>query len=300
MTVTDIGQHFRTRGHFATVSRAYSTTFSALRAVRVRHGRPSDVVVIGEWRYVGRGYRTPKSARLAEVFDEVDNVRRAQMVAKRRAQRGSRTASSEQVDGRGFGGVRPPRRSAWWQAAEGGAQPYVATTMHTPSRTSAATHDTEERMKRRRHFGSVRRLPSGRFQASYWREGYRFVASQTFTTKGDAQAYLSSVETDIVRGAWIDLHAATVTVREYADDWLAGRHDLAERTTELYGWLLERHVYPTFGTSELGRVSASAVRAWHACLLPSIRRPRRRRTASFEKSWEQLSPTARSRATRAR
>jgi hypothetical protein len=76
---------FGYRGHFATVSRAYSTTFSALRAVRVRHGRPPDVVVTGEWRYVGRGYRTPKSAQLAEVIDQMDAHRRAEMAARRRA-----------------------------------------------------------------------------------------------------------------------------------------------------------------------------------------------------------------------
>lgn len=119
-------------------------------------------------------------------------------------------------------------------------------------------------MTKRRHFGSLRRLPSGRYQASYWHEGFRYNAAQTFATKGAANAYLSSAETDIARGAWIDPGPSKVTFREYADSWLAGRHDLAERTAELYRWLLDRHVYPTFGAAELGRISASAVRGWHA------------------------------------
>ncbi len=38
----------------------------------------------------------------------------------------------------------------------------------------------------KRHFGSVRRLPSGRYQTSYWHEGVRHLAEQTFPTKGDA------------------------------------------------------------------------------------------------------------------
>jgi hypothetical protein len=38
----------------------------------------------------------------------------------------------------------------------------------------------------RRHFGSVRRLPSGRWQASYWWEGSRHIAARTLRTKADA------------------------------------------------------------------------------------------------------------------
>lgn len=61
---------FDYRGHFATASRSYSTTFGALRAVRVAHGRPEDVVALDGWRYSGRGYATAKAARLAEAFLE--------------------------------------------------------------------------------------------------------------------------------------------------------------------------------------------------------------------------------------
>lgn len=54
------------RGHFATKSRSYSTTFAALRAERAEHsaartldaiGLPFDgsIVVVNDWRYAGRG-----------------------------------------------------------------------------------------------------------------------------------------------------------------------------------------------------------------------------------------------------
>ena len=56
---------FGFRGHFATTSRAYSTTFTALRAERRHwtHGQraaglgldPAAVLVVGDWRYTGRG-----------------------------------------------------------------------------------------------------------------------------------------------------------------------------------------------------------------------------------------------------
>lgn len=73
------------RGHFATKSRRYSTTFGHLRRARVlhaarrRHGEaawldewgrrlPSpDAVLVTSWRFVGRGYRTPADAELAAL-----------------------------------------------------------------------------------------------------------------------------------------------------------------------------------------------------------------------------------------
>ena len=56
-------------------------------------------------------------------------------------------------------------------------------------------------MGSRRQFGSVRKLPSGRWQASYWHVGRRHVAPITFAFKADANAYLSSIETE-VRGVF--------------------------------------------------------------------------------------------------
>lgn len=58
---------FGYRGHFATKSRRYSTTFGALRQARAAyHGAGEERE--GQWAYAGRGYRTPSAARLAEVI----------------------------------------------------------------------------------------------------------------------------------------------------------------------------------------------------------------------------------------
>jgi len=45
----------------------------------------------------------------------------------------------------------------------------------------------------RRQFGSVRKLASGRWQASYWWEGTRYAAPSTFPLRGDATRWLSGV-----------------------------------------------------------------------------------------------------------
>jgi Phage integrase, N-terminal SAM-like domain len=60
-----------------------------------------------------------------------------------------------------------------------------------------------------------------------------------------------------------DPRRARITVREFADRWLTGRTDLAERTRELYRYLLDKHVFPTLGTTTLGSLSPSDVRKWH-------------------------------------
>ncbi len=118
----------------------------------------------------------------------------------------------------------------------------------------------------RRHFGSVRRRSSGRWQATYWHEGRAHYAPQTFVTKSDALAYLSITEADIHRGAWIDPRAAKITLKEYANEWLTRRPDLAVRTTELYRYLLDAHILPGLGSTTLGALAPSKIRGWHAKL----------------------------------
>jgi integrase len=55
-----------------------------------------------------------------------------------------------------------------------------------------------------------------------------------------------------------------VTLTEFADEWMSSRIDLAVRTIELYRWLLDRHIVPTFGARPLDGITPSDVRAWHA------------------------------------
>lgn len=72
-------------------------------------------------------------------------------------------------------------------------------------------------MTNRRTFGSVRRLPSGRWQATYWHAGRRRFGPATFATKTDAGAYLSSVETEIRRGHWLDPAGGRMRFAEWVD-----------------------------------------------------------------------------------
>jgi hypothetical protein len=62
------------RGHCLTKSRAYSTTYDALRAVRAAHHRappPPDAVTESAWRYAGHGYTPGEAALAAGIADTI-------------------------------------------------------------------------------------------------------------------------------------------------------------------------------------------------------------------------------------
>jgi hypothetical protein len=58
--------------------------------------------------------------------------------------------------------------------------------------------------KARASWGSVRTLPSGRYQARYRVDGKKAAAPTTFRTKRGAEAYLSTVRADTESGTWVN------------------------------------------------------------------------------------------------
>jgi hypothetical protein len=77
--------------------------------------------------------------------------------------------------------------------------------------------------------------------------------TKTFARKVDADRFLVDVESSKLRGAFVDARRASLTVGEWADDWLAAQADLAPRPGtgtpassasmcghggDAYGWLM--------------------------------------------------------------
>ena len=124
-------------------------------------------------------------------------------------------------------------------------------------------------MGKRRAFGKIRRLPSGRYQASYLNPdtGQRINAPRTFTTKADANAWLSTVQADLARGERLDEVGGRVDLATYARDWLEGKAALRPRTVELYQYLLRCHILPVLGERPIGSITAPEIRSWHAALV---------------------------------
>ncbi|MDP9336218.1 MAG: hypothetical protein M3Q30_23300, partial [Actinomycetota bacterium] len=78
-------------------------------------------------------------------------------------------------------------------------------------------------MKSRRQFGTIRKLPSGRWQARHRDTVTNRLlnAPTTFATKAAANRYLATVETDIARGVWHDPRQGDLTFAEWVQRYLS-------------------------------------------------------------------------------
>ena len=123
--------------------------------------------------------------------------------------------------------------------------------------------------RRRRGFGTLRRLPSRRFQASYvGPDGRRHTAPATFDTYGDAEGWLARAQADISRDEWhrpAPPKRRADTFAGYSAAWLATR-PLTARTRSEYGKILATHLLPAFGALALDDIDAPMVRGWYAGL----------------------------------
>jgi integrase len=147
--------------------------------------------------------------------------------------------------------------------------------------------------RHRRPFGSVRKLPSGRYQARYLGpDGRQHSAKMesgralTFSTVAAADAWLHRVHGDIQAGRWVSPDAPkdpgagpAPLLRDYAATWLASRQTargepLADLTRQLYADMLDRFILPAFGGLPLTAITKPKVRDWYARLAPG--RPTRR------------------------
>lgn len=130
-------------------------------------------------------------------------------------------------------------------------------------------------MAGRRSFGTVRKLPSGRWQARYRnRSGTLTSAPRTFSTKTEARNWLTTTEADRLKGAWIDPEGGRVTLADYSWAWLESKASLAPRTREIYDQQLRLHILPPFaeetpglGELPLSRITPELVRAWYAAMV---------------------------------
>src|SRR6185437_3991626 len=102
-----------------------------------------------------------------------------------------------------------------------------------------------------RGFGHIRRLPSGRWQASYIGPDLdRHAAASTFDAKQDAESWISDEHRLIAAGTWTSpsrrraaANPTVLTFGVFAEDWIAHRA-LKPRTRSHYRKLLDVHILP--------------------------------------------------------
>ncbi|GFG66888.1 putative prophage phiRv2 integrase [Mycobacterium kubicae] len=121
--------------------------------------------------------------------------------------------------------------------------------------------------RKRRGFGRLRQLPSGRWQAAYVGPDAKLhKAPRTYASEHDAEGWLAAERRKIDLGTWGAVERSDgVTLRRYADRWIEQRA-LRTRTQSLYESMLERLILPELGDAKLTALTPARVREWHAGL----------------------------------
>ncbi|MFJ6459931.1 tyrosine-type recombinase/integrase [Streptomyces sp. NPDC091387] len=122
---------------------------------------------------------------------------------------------------------------------------------------------------KKRSFGRVRKLPSGRYQARYLgADGIDRPAPETFRTKRDADDWLAERQAELRSGDWSDPDAGRIDFGFYAATWISER-GIGASTADLYRSLLRNHLVPTFGNVAVADITSAMVRAWRVARLES-------------------------------
>lgn len=134
--------------------------------------------------------------------------------------------------------------------------------------------------RNRRGFGAIRKLPSGRYQASYLGPDFnRHKATDTYDTRMDAEGWLAKERRLIDLDTWTPPESrgggarSGLTLRTYAPDALKRRRNrngeaLRPRTLVLYQGLLDRLILPVLGDLRLASITDAQVASWYDRLDP--------------------------------
>jgi integrase len=118
--------------------------------------------------------------------------------------------------------------------------------------------------RKRRGFGRLRRLPSGRWQAAYTGPDLKLhQAPHTFASDVAAEGWLAGERKKIDLGTWGSVERSVgITLRAYTDQWMAHRQ-LRPRTRALYESLLARLILPELGDAMMVTLTPARVRQWY-------------------------------------
>jgi integrase len=83
--------------------------------------------------------------------------------------------------------------------------------------------------------------------------------------KREAQAFLATVQVDILKGTYVSPDAGKITFKHYADAWLAAATS-DELTRDRIEYEFRLHVYPSLGNLSLLAIQPDKLRAWDRTL----------------------------------
>ena len=134
---------------------------------------------------------------------------------------------------------------------------------------------------RRAEFGTVTRLPSGRYRARYTLpDGSRHTAPKTFDSDRQARDYLTRVHAELLAGNALTVTPTQTPFGEYVRTYLEhAASRLRPRTLDLYQRTADSWLLRPVGTTArvdltgmpLSALTPSLIRSWHAALLEHTR-----------------------------
>jgi integrase len=124
-----------------------------------------------------------------------------------------------------------------------------------------------KKRRRRRPFGRLRQLRSGRWQAAYIGPDLNLhKAPYTFASDVAAEGWLAAEHRKIDLGTWGAVERSDgITLHAYTDKWIEQRQ-LRPRTRALYESILQRLILPQLGDAQIVSLTPAQVREWHAGL----------------------------------
>lgn len=137
--------------------------------------------------------------------------------------------------------------------------------------------------REKRSFGSIRKLPSGRYQVRYTGpDGTYVTGHRTYAARADAEAFLTDRRREIDAEEWTAeaarRKAEKILFGDYAKTWLAGRQvagrPIKSRTRAHYQSILDDHLLDDFGDRPIDAITPAEVRDWYARTLadrPTLR-----------------------------
>ncbi len=99
-----------------------------------------------------------------------------------------------------------------------------------------------------------------------YRDPDRVEKARTFAKKTDAEKFAATIETDILRGDYVDPRAGKVALNEWSEKWAAGL-TVKPKTKSGYESLLRSRILPVFGKRRLAEIRRSDIQEWIASML---------------------------------
>jgi integrase len=92
-------------------------------------------------------------------------------------------------------------------------------------------------------------------------------ADRTFSTKTDAERWLTRTEADILNDEWTNPEAGLISFGEFAASWVEERPNLRPKTAENYRYVLASHLTPALGSRAIAEIKERNIRRWRKNLL---------------------------------